>query len=158
MGFEWCLCGESSRKSTRCTPGGVKDGRPRAAATGKTRSGWGDSRGAGGCARTSGRRAGRHARGAMLTWSQGLWCKLKPTVKSVRASASLSRVVANGAQAASAAFHSSVIVALHPPSLPVLNCLSLSETPFYLRRWQLSDVDPVVRSTFQSVFNVPRTR
>src|ERR1700675_1226218 len=55
MGFEWCLCGESSRKSTRCTPGGVKDGRPRAAATGKTRSGWGDSSGAGGCARTSGR-------------------------------------------------------------------------------------------------------
>src|SRR6266481_5552359 len=27
-----------------------------------------------------------------------------------------------GAQAASAEFHSSVIVALHPPSLPVLNC------------------------------------
>src|ERR1700676_1146172 len=51
-----------------------------------------------------------------------LWCKLKPTVKSVRASASLSRVVAHGAQAASAAFHSSVIVALYPPSLPVLNC------------------------------------
>jgi hypothetical protein len=25
-------------------------------------------------------------------------------------------------QAASAAFHSSVIVALHPPSLPILNC------------------------------------
>jgi hypothetical protein len=31
-------------------------------------------------------------------------------------------VIANGAQAASAAFHSSDIVALHPPSLPVLNC------------------------------------
>jgi hypothetical protein len=31
-------------------------------------------------------------------------------------------VIANGAQAASAAFHNSVIVALRPPSLPVLNC------------------------------------
>jgi len=29
--------------------------------------------------------------------------------------------IANGGQAASAAFHSSVIVSLHPPSLPVLS-------------------------------------
>ncbi len=33
---------------------------------------------------------------------------------------------AQAASAASAAFHSSVIVALHPPSLPALNCLFLS--------------------------------
>jgi hypothetical protein len=49
----------------------------------------------------------------------GLWCKLTLTERSVRARA-LSRCEL--AQATSAAFHSSVIVAKHPPSLPVLNC------------------------------------
>ena len=36
--------------------------------------------------------------------------------------------------------------------------LSLSETPFSLRRWQLSDADPVVRSPFDAGFDVPLTR
>ena len=36
--------------------------------------------------------------------------------------------------------------------------LSLSETPFCLRRWRLFDDDPLVRSPFWSVFNVPLTR
>ena len=37
----------------------------------KTRPGSGDSSAAGGCAHTSSKRAGRHARGATLTWSLG---------------------------------------------------------------------------------------
>src|ERR1700682_3046123 len=36
--------------------------------------------------------------------------------------------------------------------------LSLSETPFCLRRWQLSDADPVVHSSVDVVFNVSFTR
>ena len=50
------------------------------------------------------------------------------------------------------------------PGLPlmwvavIVRHLWLSETPFGLRRWQLSDADAVVRSPVQSVFNVPHTR
>src|SRR6202165_1353397 len=36
--------------------------------------------------------------------------------------------------------------------------LSLSETPFSLRRWHLSDADPVVRSPFHAEFDVPLPR
>src|SRR5258705_3476845 len=36
--------------------------------------------------------------------------------------------------------------------------LSLSETPFCLGRWPLSDADPVVRCLFDAVFDVPLAR
>src|SRR6266478_776468 len=36
--------------------------------------------------------------------------------------------------------------------------LSLSETPFRLRRWPLSDADPVVRCLRDAVFDVPLAR
>src|ERR1700674_4348388 len=40
--------------------------------------------------------------------------------------------------------------------MPVIR--SLSETPFSLRRWHLSDADPVVRSPFHAEFDVPLPR
>ncbi len=49
-----------------------------------------------------------------------LWCKLKAKRSSVGLRLFSDREL--GVQDASAEFHSSVIVASHPPSLPVLNC------------------------------------
>src|SRR5713101_7428807 len=71
MGFEWCLCAESSGKSTRCTSEGCRMIGPERQQRRETRPGWGDSSAAGGCADTSSRRAGRHAREATLTRSLG---------------------------------------------------------------------------------------
>src|SRR5690348_14188967 len=45
------------------------------------------------------------------------------------------------------------------PVLDTLACgLSLSEIPFCLRRWHLSDADLVVRAGFHAVFDVPLPR
>src|SRR5437899_1877923 len=46
----------------------------------------------------------------------------------------------------------------HHVSDPLPPPLSLSEIPFSLRRWHLTDGDPVVRACFHAVFDVPLPR